>query len=249
MSVDIDDLLLMRLADGELPAAEAAALLARIEADPALAARYALFRRTRNAVAAAFAPVAEQPVPPRLLAAIAAAARPAAAAPVASRPAGWRRRPQAWLALAASLAGLVALPVGFLFGWLAAAPDMAARDFDPLMAARPLLLAALDAAPSGERSADGRTVRVLSTHPVPDGICRDFTMRGDGRRVLGVACHEDGGWRVRAALTLRNSAEGFVPATAEDPLLRDMLERLGAAPPLDEAAERAWQARGWRPAR
>jgi hypothetical protein len=39
----------------------------------------------------------------------------------------------------------------------------------------------------------------------------------------------------------------FAPASGEDPVIAEVLERLGAGPALDAAAEREAQRRGWRP--
>jgi len=62
----------------------------------------------------------------------------------------------------------------------------------------------------------------------------------------GVACREPEGWRLRVAVA--RSAEGgsFQPAGADDPVIAEVLERLGAGPMLDTAAVAEAQRRGWR---
>ena len=72
MQGEKDDAMLMALADGELPAAEARHLLTRVAADPELADRFALFVETRDLVREAMDP---GPVPAHLVAAIEKARR------------------------------------------------------------------------------------------------------------------------------------------------------------------------------
>jgi anti-sigma factor RsiW len=295
----IADETLMAYADGTLESAERARIAAAIAADPALAQRVALLRAGGEAARRAFAGVLAEPVPPRLLAAIAAAAtakgatetgatdtgasdtgatdrgatdrgatdtgatdtgatgtggtdqaaaaasdaaRNAAAMPAAipalpPRLAGAaRRRPwRGALALAASLLlGLV--------GGLALAPGA------PPDRLGPALRAALDRAPSGT-AADG--VRLLASHAMPDGgICRVFTAPGEAGRVMqGLACRApQGGWSLHALVVRAAPAAAFATAAAEDPLLVEALERLGAGPALAEPAERAAIRDGWPPA-
>jgi hypothetical protein len=249
-----DDEMLMRLADGELPAAEAEALRARIAGEPRLAERYALFATTRQALAATLAPLAAAPPPDRLVAAILAAdaARPPGEERADGPPGGQvvpfarpARRPRpSWvgLAIAASVATLLAAPVGYLLG----RGDAPAGFADAAGRAGPLLQAALEATPSGERRAEGpRAVRPLATHAVPGGVCRDFLLESPDGALLGLACRDDGGWRLRLGVPL-DASEALRPAAADHPLLAAALERLGASAPLDAASEAALLRRGWR---
>ena len=77
MTVDVE--LLMRYADDELDAAARATVEAAIATNPALAAQVAAFRRQRTRLQRAFAPMLEEPVPERLLAALAPTSRDQAA--------------------------------------------------------------------------------------------------------------------------------------------------------------------------
>ena len=104
----VSDLDLHAYIDGELPPARAAAVQQALGADPALAARAAAFRADKAALAAAFAPIAAQPVPRAWVERIERAATPAVTALAA--PAAPRR---AILALAASV--VLALGAG---AWL-----------------------------------------------------------------------------------------------------------------------------------
>jgi len=238
MSEEDEDLMLMRLADGELAEPEATALRARIARDPALAVRYALFTATGRLAAAAFAPVAAEPVPARLLATVEAAAQPAPA-----RVVPFRRRAARFLpmALAASVAALLAAPAGYLLG-----RQGGTGLGDPLAGAGAVVVAALERdASGGERRDGGRTVRVLASHPSPAGICRDFLLDAPEGATLGIACREGGAWRLRASVALAGG-DALRPAHADHPVIAAALERLGAAPPVDAEREAAMIGRGWR---
>ncbi len=250
MTEEAEDLMLMRLADGDLAEPEAAALRARLKAEPGLAARYALFAETRRASAEAFAPVLAAPVPDRLLAAVRAAAEasPRAIGATPARPTAevlpFRRRAARFvpLALAASVAALLAAPAGFLLGQRGGAPGLA----DPLAAAGAVVAAALDRDPAGaERREGAQVVRMLATHPTPGGACRDFRLDAPAGAVLGLACREGEGWRLRASVALAGG-DALRPASGDHPVIAAALERLGAEPPLDEAREAALIRRGWR---
>lgn len=245
------DEMLMRLADGEMTGQEATMLQARIAADPAIAARYALFERTRQAAAEAFAPVAGQKVPDRLLAAVlaadAAARRETPPAPMgAVVPFPQRRKWQGLvpLALAASVAALLAAPAGYLLGRDGAGQEAALRD--PLTGARAAVAAALERVPSGTRREAGDiTVQPLASHAVAGGVCRDFRLEAAGGAMVGVACRDAAGWALRASVALEGG-DALRGASADHPVIAAALERLGAEPPMDAAREAALIGRGWR---
>ncbi len=246
MTEEEEDVMLMRLADGELPEPEAAALRRRLAAEPALAARYALFTGTRRLAAEAYASVAEERVPDRLLAAVRAAAAPPTAAVMPFRRGG-RFKTEARggrllpLALAASVAALLAAPAGYLMG-----RQGNAGLGDPLAGSGAVIAAALEQdASGGERRAGGTVVRVLASHPVEAGICRDFAVEAPQGAALGIACREGGAWRLRASVALVGG-EALRPANPDHPVIGAALERLGAAPPLDAEREAAMMQRGWR---
>jgi hypothetical protein len=235
----ISDETLTAYADGELEAAEAARVRAAVEADPALAQRVAALREAREAARAAFADVAREPVPARLIAAVLAADAAAAVPPprAANAPA-WRM---------AAIAAALALVVGGVAGaLLAPGPGRIAAPLDPLAPAGPALAQALDGAASGEAVAfAGGTVRLLASYPTGAGPCRAFAIEGQAA-ASGLACREDGAWRTRIVVARPAAREAFVPASGDDPLVRELLDRLGATQPLDASAERAAIARGWR---
>ena len=246
MDREEEDMLLMRLADGELGEPEAAPLRARLAAEPELAERFALFAKTRGAVAAALKPTAEMPVPQALVAAVLAADAASRGAVVVPMPARPRPAARRWapMALAASVAALLAAPVGYWLGREGAGPAGALRD--PLAGAHGLVAAALDATPSGASRAEGAfRMQPLATHPVAGGVCRDFVLDAPAGRLAGLACRAGGGWALRATVALEGG-NVLQTASAEHPVIAAMLERLQAAPPLDEAGEAALMRRGWR---
>lgn len=219
--MSIPDETLMAFADGTLPVAEAERIAALLEADPSLAERVALLADGRRIAAGAFREVLDEAVPARLLAA-------ATETPAVNDN---RRRPWRLAALAAA-AGLV---LGAFLGTQlpAGAPPEAG-----LLPAR--VAAALDG--SGARG-----VVVSGTHLAEGGVyCRRFALPEETGTLQGLACREPEGWRLRVAVA--RSAEGgtFQPAGADDPVIAEMLERLGAGPALDATAEGEARRRGWR---
>lgn len=239
----VSDEMLMQLADGELDTDTAARVRDALADDADMRDRFTLYAATRSAAREAFDPVLREPVPDRLMRAVLAAdTRPRRAAP-------WARL-QDWLegfatmprlALAGVAVALVAAPLGYLAG------QRGAQHAGPGFAVPPALLArALEATPSGGSLADaGLRVAPLATHPAGALFCRDFAAESAGQRLLGVACREDGAWRLRAMVALP-PGDVARPASADDPLLATLLERLDAAAPLSAEAEAALIGRGWR---
>jgi hypothetical protein len=214
---------LMAFADGTLPEDEALRVAEALDADAALAERVALLAEGRDAARGAFRAVLDEPVPARLLA--------AAQAPAA----GNDNAPRAWRGMGVAVAA--SLAVGVFLGTLAP------RGEAPGMLAAPVR-AALDGAAAGALGG----VRVTGTHVAEGGmICRSFAQAEGAATMLGLACREEDGWRLRVAVARAGS--GFAPASGGDPVIAEVLERLGAGPALDAAAEAEARRRGWRPAR
>ena len=220
MSVTDETLLLF--VDGLLPEAEAEALAAAIEADPVLAERAALLMEGRDAARGAFAGTLAEPVPAYL---IAAAMGPAAEND--NRPA-WRRGGIGLLAgIAAGFVLALALPLGEGDGMLT-----------------PRILAALDS----RGGTVGGGVTIVGTHVTEAGmICRAFSVAERAGGMAGLACREEEGWRLRAAVA-RAGGGGYQPASGLDPVIGEVLERLGAGPALSAEDETAARRRGWTPA-
>lgn len=260
MADDVDDATLTAFADGRLAGAEAGRVAAAVAADPVLAARVAALAAAAGSVRALYAPLAGEPVPPALEAAVRAAARAAAEGPAATArpalpvrppaPAPHRRtspthRPRHRLprlmpaAAAASLALVLGAAGGFVLG---------ARVGDPGAAAAVTVggpppvefVRALERLPTGaELALDGRgRIRALGTFRDGAGaICREFEF-DRSEAVVAVACRQDGGWRVEFAVNAPLPPEGFVPASsaaAFDAYFEAVADG-GFLPPEEEAA-------------
>jgi hypothetical protein len=220
------DDMLMALADDQLPKAAAQPLLALIAADPALAARYAVFADTRAALQGAFD---AGPVPEALVQAI----RGGAAEPVVVP---FRPR-KAFAPLPMALAASLLLAVGF-GGFMAGRGGVAPATDPGLIAA-----AQLSGAVTGDEAAmeGGGAARVLGSYQTDAGLCRllDLTLPGD-RAERAVVCRQDAGdWAVVAAVAA-GQGEAYIPASdLGTGLIDQVLDDLGAGPALDPAAEAA----------
>lgn len=232
----VDDEMLMAAVDGELDAALTAQINELALTDPAVAARLARFRRSRDAVAAAFAPLAEEPVPEHLLAA-ARGERPRA---------GWT--PRLVLPAAAALVAFgvamgvllpnVIAPQTLTGGSLLA--SVAAVEWGPQ----------LEATPTGSELSvpvSGRILaaRVTATYPTDEGDCRSFTVTAEGGTVDGLACVGGFGWQT--VVLLPAGQDGYETASAGATGAIDaLLDALGAAEPRSPEDEAARIGDGWR---
>lgn len=219
---------LMRFADGESDAATAAAVIAEIAADPAVAAKVRKYRVQRTAAATAFDDVLAEPVPDRLVALL----RPAPMAVDLAVARAARARGVVlphWAALAATLV------VGFVVGHRLT-PSM----ITPL-AADAALISSLD----GNQVA---AVRIgFSYRDRANDFCRVFRDDRVGS-TAGIACHENGGWRMRvAAAAAPPSSEDYRTAAADlPPAVLATVDATIAGAPLDARGEVAAAKRGWK---
>lgn len=225
--------LLMAYADGELDPLAAKRVERAIAADPALAGQVAAQRALRDRLSAAFAPVAEAPLPDALAARlrgnVVPIAPPAPRRPVAMR---WREA----LALAACLT------LGVLLGqnWRATGP-VAGRD-GGLYAAGPLATA-LDRQLAANQAA--APVRMLASFRATDGAyCRVFAAPVTN----GIACRDRHGWALRQTRAGAGEAgQGdYRQAGSSDPELLAAAQDMMVGAPLDAAGEAKAQAAGWR---
>ena len=129
----VDDVMLMAYVDGEVDAATAREIEAAMAADPAVAARAQRMRDSAALTRAAYADVMHEPVPDRLVAALAGGGS-LAASNIVSMPRRSAAAPRAVLgwAMAASLAALV---VGYGAGHYTAVTPAAPRGEMPQLAA------------------------------------------------------------------------------------------------------------------
>ncbi len=256
----ITDEQLMAFADDELSGAEHDNIAAAVAADPALAERLAQQRRLREQLQRAFAGELDEPVPERLLQAVAPAAAPAPAparAPVISlarhraaveaarTPAAPRARPGwvQWGGLAASIA------IGVLIGHFGWPGGNAAHDGFALEAGKLVARGPLQASLSTQTAATPEPGAAVQLHfsfvDQAGRYCRTFSTSGNA----GLACREGSDW---AAQWLVDSPPGATPpggmrqaGSALPAALLAEVDRRIDGPPLDAAAEQQALQRGW----
>ncbi len=247
--IAVPDEMLMAYADGELSPEESQALETMLNHDVHLRARLEPFVETRTRLASAFEHTLHEPIPDRLIAAIARAPVQSQSAPTSTPSLAERLRaaidaietalfPNGFNpALAASAAALVAIGAGA--GWLAghrapAHPGLieVARLDDGRLVASGALAQVLELKPSGatDTGANGETiVPVLSFRNKDEGVCREYRVAGLSSQsdFAGVACRTaEGTWRVALHVeTQKQSAGGPSYQTAS-----------GASVPAVEAA-------------
>jgi hypothetical protein len=238
---------LMAYADGALEPAEAARLKRLVDADPALAAKVAMFRQTRDLLREARGPLAAQPVPDGLRQSIEAMiaeaesnsgpdtnvvdfARRKSAPPLSSRP--WS------LPLAASLAAVVAGLGGYIAGQGGAGVDAASYAAVGSLLPRDVA-AVLSTAASGTSAAlrQGQ-VKMIATVRVKGGeLCREFEIdEASGQTVVGIGCREPKGWRLDIAVAAPSAQDGFAPASSLN-AIDNFLGMIEASEPLDASEE------------
>lgn len=229
--IAVPDEMLMAYADGELSPEESKALEAMLSHDAQLRARLEPFVETRTRLSSAFEHALHEPVPDRLIAAIARTPVQAQRSPAAAP--SWAERFRAALdameaalfpngfnaALAVSAVALVAVGAGA--GWLAGhqAPAQAgliniARFDDGQLVASGALAQVLERKPSGatDTGANGETiVPVLSFRNKDKGVCREYRVDGLSSQsdFAGVACRTaEGTWRVALHVETPKQATG-----------------------------------------
>jgi len=211
--------------DGELDAAGRAEVESAASVDPAVADQIAAHRQLRSDLFAAFAPVAAEPVPERLV---------QAAAPPSATVLPFRARLSRPLitqiaAMAACLVAGIALAVVLRpAGEVTTSPDgLIARG-------------QLDRALSSQLAADDGRTRIGLTFRDTDGaVCRTFATQV----TEGLACRHDGRWQIEVASRAAPKTE-FTQAGS--PLILDAVDARISGDPLDSAAERQARDLGWR---
>ena len=251
---------LMAYADGELDEPARSEVERAVRADPALAARVAQHQALRADVFAAFAPIAEEPVPPALLAAAmpgkvsdlgaAREARSEARSEAQRAARGQPRRRWAWPewgGMAASLA------VGVLVGSLvlggqggAGGSHGGASLADGALVAQGRLADALNTQLAGAGAAAGEgAVRIGVTFAATDGVlCRSFIAGASA----GLACRSGEQWKL-AVLAEADKSQGGDYRQAGSAMPAAVLEAIDArisGSALDAQAEQAARQRGWR---
>ena len=223
--------------DGELGPIEALRFERAMAADPAIAAEVDRHRDLREAVAAHFAPVADEPLPARLTGLLEQRGN-VIAFPGRRRPLpGWFGQGGRTAALAATLvAGLVlgamlphgpSGPIGEQGGAVVAQGNLA-RALDIELASAPP--AGPDRIGVSFRSADNR-------------YCRTFAGIGGA----GIGCHGTQGWTIErfVAGTPAPAGGGYRQAATPSAQIMAAAQEMMAGAPLDAAQERQARDHGW----
>ncbi len=242
-----DDAQIHAYADGALDAETSARIEADSRQDAALAARIAQQRELRTRLRAEFDPVLEEPIPQRLLDALAGPALGAAVRPIGTaRTQRARARPvwamREWSAIAATL--LLGVLVGQLAFHRSSSPPIETEQ------GRFVAAGFLDTALSTQLAGvapEGAAARIgLSFRAAAGEYCRTFTLQtGPG----GVACRRGGRWSLE--LLDGTAAQPAAPgsfrqaASALSPAMVGAIDALGAGDPLTAEQERQRLGSGW----
>lgn len=233
------DEVLMAYADGELDEETARDVASEIARNEVLRARYMTFARTSRSLGALYAPIMEEPVPRRLIAAVAgpgtggiAVGRSAIGRLIASN--------DNWVLAATAAAALVAV-VGAAF-WLGRVDGSARRADGALLAA----LESSGSVPVGGENGAGAVAR--STFASNEGgYCRQYSVLGEARRD-GVACRDgrSGAWVIRAeTASTAVVTDSTRPAAGAGSEIDVIVDRLIAGDVLTSDQERDAIGRNW----
>ena len=250
--MNFDDETLMAYADGELDAAQRAAIAAAIEADGELARRVEEHRALRAEVAGAFSGVLDQPLPERLVAlangnsAVASEPRAAGRGKILQFPAragrapgpAWRARE--WGAIAASIV------LAVFVSWRVFAPtepNLIVASGGALVARGDLAIALDKQLASDQRREEPVQIGV-TFKSLAGSYCRSFTL--PATRTAGLACRAGGDWQIAstAEADIRagevQQAAGAMPAA-----IVAAIETRIAGDALDAAGEENARLGGW----
>ncbi len=248
---------LMLYVDGLLEAPESERLQQALTRNAKLRARLQVFRSTGRDLAALFEPHAATALPPKLRDIVNGAAPAMSPAPVydmrqRSAPRVWREGWRSGAALAASVALLAGIGLGWLLhGGLAGNSALPSQDI--VQAAGGSLIAgdalsrALETQPSGQPMPAGArssaNVSVKMTFQDAAGhYCRQYQLAAQSQHYAGVACRVDGVWRVNFQAVMQpapSAAEQIVPASGGSEIMDAAIGAVIAGDPLsgpDEAA-------------
>jgi hypothetical protein len=251
----ISDETLMAYADGELDAAERAAVESAIRADPQIEKRVAQHRELRQRVHSAYSAELSEPVPERLL----TAARGAAGIPgsnvvsldearTATQRASRARppRPQWRTAGAIAASVIVGVSLGFIMWGRTESPLM--RGAGGALVARGQLARALSEQLAAEQTRTSAVQIGLSFLGKSGEYCRTFALSG-AVSPSGLACRHGEEWRVQVLSQGPDNAAGDseyrTAGSAISPSLLKVVEGQIAGEPLDQAGERAARQQNW----
>ena len=224
--------------DGELSGPDAAEVERRVAADPELQALAAAHRSLGTQLKSAFDPIAEQGVD------LSACAPPADSNVASLSQARVARTPIAaprFWAQAAAMAAVFVLGIATGNMLLTGPAAPIAPEAGRLVAA-----ASLKAALSTQ----------LASRPVDDGPRIGLTFRDKAGKVCrtfvdqaaqGLACFDEGKWRVRALFQAPEGGGGdYRMAAGQDPQLAALVDQLIVGEPFDAGQEQAARDKGWK---
>jgi hypothetical protein len=242
------DEVLMAYADGELDAATRGEVDAAITTEPEVARRVNQHKALRARIGAGFAPLLEDPLPAKLVAAARGttmAADDHRVLPFRGKTSTARAWPR-WGALAASFV------LGALL-WYASSQYLASEPIQSRhgqLVASGALAAALTHQLAADQSAQSTVQLGVSFRARSGNFCRTFQLRDTGT-TSGVACHENNQWQLQALVheatasaaqpAYRQAASSLPPAVLQT--VNDSI----AGEPLGAADEVRARARHWSP--
>ena len=249
----LDKARLAAFVDGELSPEDAAEVVMHLASDPIDQAYVDELMALNVIIADAYDTPLHEPVPPEILATIAANGEPTAKeAPVVSL-AGFRRsrRFATWggAALAAGIAVFLVAP-GLQ------SPDLADVALGLIVADHPqsLALSELETGATRKIGDDAEISITASFRTSSKGVCREFAVHHETEPnlVSGIACpaaDTPGGWVVEASVAVlsNDNATTFTPASGESSdLVGDFLDKVGAGRALTPDEEVDARSNGWR---
>lgn len=228
-------------ADGELTGELAERVANAVAADPALRKQIEAHRALRRALAAHFAPILDQPVPPRLAEAAGSldAAEGSGLAPVIDLGEARQRRDQRslprWHWAGGAMAASLMLAVGLI---------TLARVWEPREGyADPRLARLLDETLVASQSPSAANKVLLSFQNGTQELCRAYlTSAGSG-----IACRDADGWRIELEEDGGEAqATEYRMATSRSAIL-EAAQQMAVSPALSAEQEKAARESEWRP--
>lgn len=219
--------------DGELAPPEAAAMEAKVAADPGLSLLAAQHRALGDRLRGAFDPIAREPAPEHFQALL---RRPAK---VIQFP---RNRTRSMPSLAQWTSLAATLVLGIFAGTMLPRQPVAPVELQGgRMYAASALAHSLD---SELASAPAGNVRIGMTFRDRGGeYCRSFTATASS----GLACRTGGRWQLKGMFAApEGNGSEYRMAAGMDPNLASLVDSSIAGEPLDAASEKAARDKGWR---
>ena len=203
----ISDEVLMAYVDGELPEEERKALQAALARDAPLMQRLESFVFTRGPLLPAYNAVLSAPIPERISQLLAVAEPPVPRRTTPSGGSSKLRRIVAgfWAPFLSPAAAIPVVVAGAAVGWLlarGAQTEFVSLDSRGGLVASVAMQAALESTPKDVRAGAGSSLVLEPTFTfatAKGGWCRQYRLfHRDGQAASGVACRDQGVWRVIA---------------------------------------------------